>query len=69
MNRLPPCFLPYLPNKESNAAIIIEMSPVIRAECTSVTSDVDRFSDLADVIFYHIQSWSSSFDRVDLVFD
>ena len=32
MNRLPTCFfLPHLRNKESNAAIIIEMSPAIRA--------------------------------------
>ena len=69
MKRLPTFSLPYLPNKESNAAIIIEMSPVIRAKCASVTSDVDCFSDLAVMIFCHVQSLTSSFDRVDLVFD
>ena len=47
MKRLPPFPLPYLPNKESNAAIIIEITPVIRAKCASVTSYVDCFSDLA----------------------
>ena len=66
MKRLPPFSLPYLPNKE---AIIIEMSLVIRAKCASVTSDADCFSDLAIVIFYHVQSLTSSSDRVDLVFD
>ena len=69
MKRLPPFSLPYLPNKESNAAIITKMSPVIRAKCASVTSDVDCFSNLAFVIFFHVQSLTSSFDRVDLVFD
>ena len=69
MKRLPPFSLPHLPNKESNAAIITKMSPVIRAKCASVTSDVDCFSNLAFVIFFHVQSLTSSFDRVDLVFD
>ena len=42
---------------------------MIRAKCASVTSDVNCFSDLAVVIFYHVQISTSSFDRVDLVFD
>ena len=65
MKCLPPFSLLHLPNKESNAAITIEMSPVIRAKCASVTSDVDCFSDLAVVIFYYVQSLTSSFDRID----
>ena len=69
MKRLPPFSLPYLPNKESDAAIIIALSPEIRAKCASVTSDVNCFSDLAVVIFYYVQSLTSSFDRLDLVFD
>ena len=69
MKRLPPFSQPYLTNKESNAAIIIEMSPVIPARCVSVTSDVDCFSNLAFAIFYHVQSLTSSFDIVDLVLD
>ena len=68
MRSIPLLSLPYLPKKERNAAIIIEMSPVICAKCVSVTSDVDCFSDLAVVILCHVQSWTSSFDRVDLVF-
>ena len=69
MKRLPPFSLPHLPNKESNTAIIIEISPEIRAKCASVTSDVNCFSDFAVAIFYHVQSLTSSFDRLDLVFD
>ena len=69
MKRIPSFSLPYLPNKKCNAAIIIEMSPGIRAKCASVTSNVDCFSDLALMIFCHVQSLTSSFDRVDLVFD
>ena len=68
MKRLPPFSQPYLTNKESNTAIIIEMYPVIPARCVSVTSDVDCFSDLAFAIL-HVQSLTSSFDRVDLVLD
>ena len=68
--RLPPYTLQYLRNgNERNTVIIIEMSPLIRAKCSSVTSDVSTFSDLVVVIFYHVQHISSSFDRVDLVFD
>ena len=49
-----PFSLPYLPNKESNATIIIEISLVIHAKCVLVTSDIECFSDLAVVIFYHV---------------
>ena len=69
MKCLPPFSLLYFQNKESNAAIIIEMSPAIRTNCASVTSDVDCFSNLAVVIFHDVQSLTSSFHRVDLVFD
>ena len=54
MKHLPSFSLPYLQNKESNVAIIIEIPRVIREKCASVTSDVDCFSDLAAVIFYHV---------------
>ena len=69
IKRPPPFSLLYLPNKESNAAIITKMSPVIRAKCASVTSDVDYFSNLAVVVFLHVQTLTSCFDRVDLAFD
>ena len=54
LKRLLPLSLPYLPNKESNATIIIEISLVIHAKCVLVTSDIECFSDLAVVIFYHV---------------
>ena len=67
--RLPPFSLTYLANKESNEAIVIEMSPVICVKCASVTFDVDCFSNLVVVIFYHVQSLTSSFDSIDLAFN
>ena len=54
LKRLLPFSLPYLPNKESNATIIIEISLVIHAKCVLVISDIECFSDLAVVIFYHV---------------
>ena len=57
MKHLPPFSLLYFQNKESNAAIIIKMSPVICKKC------------LAVVIFYHVQSLTSSVDKNDSVFD
>ena len=58
-----------LPNKDGKSALVIEMSPVIRAKCTSISDDVICFSDLAVVLFYYVQNLGSSFDRLDLVFD
>ena len=58
-----------MPNDESDSAIIIEMSPVIRAKCSSICSDVNCFGDLAVVILYYIQSLSNNYRRVDMVFD
>ena len=45
------------------------MSPVIRAKCSSICSDVNSFGDLAVVILYYIQSLSNNYRRVDMVFD
>ena len=45
------------------------MSPVIHAKRTFVTFDVDCFSDLGVVIFYHVESLTFSFHRTDLGFD
>ena len=67
--RLSPFSFQYLPNSESNSAIILEMSPMIRAKCASISSDVCCFSDLAVVIFYQVQSLGSGYGRMDLVFD
>ena len=67
--RLSPFSFQYLPNSESNSAIILEMSPMIRAKCASIISDVCCFSDLAVVIFYQVQSLGSGYGRMDLVFD
>ena len=45
-----------------------QSSSKCRAKCASVTFNVDCFSNLAVVIFYHVQSLTFSFDRVDSVF-
>ena len=42
---------------------------LIRAKCASVTSDFDCLFDVAVVIFYHVYSLTSNFERVYLVFD
>ena len=68
MKHLSQFSLPYLPNTKSNVAIIIKMSPVW-AKCAFVNSDVECFPDLPVVIFFHVQSLTSGFDRVDLVLD
>ena len=71
MKRLPPFYLAYLPNKESNAAIIIVNDPcdTCRMCLCLLRCRLLHRTDLAVLIFYHLQSLTSSFDRVDLVFD
>ena len=49
-------------------AIIIEMTPVIRAKCSNF-GDISCFSDLATLLFHHIENLGSTFARVDLIFE
>ena len=71
MKRLPPFCLAYLPNKESNAAVIIANVPcdTCRMCLCHLRCRFFHRTDLVVLIFYHLQSLTSSFDRVDLVFD
>ena len=57
-----------VPLYASNSAIIIEMAPLIRAKCSNL-GDISCFSDLATLLFHHIENLGSTFARVDLIFD
>ena len=50
-------------------AIIVEMSPIIRAKCLSLSSSLSTMSDLAVLLYYHVQSICFGATRIDLVFD
>ena len=56
-----------IPVKEGKSAIILEMSPIIRAK--SCSSGIECFSDFAVIIYHHVMKLSHGYDRVDLVFD
>ena len=57
-----------VPLYASNSAIIIEMAPLIQAKCSNLC-DISCFSDLATLLFHHIENLGSTFARVDLIFD
>ena len=59
---------PQLPFKECKSAIVIEMSPLIRANFSNVTN-VACFLDLATLLYFYMQKISANFGRIDLVFD
>ena len=50
------------------SAIIIEMSPLIRAKC-SQKADMACFSDLANILSYKIMRLGFDYSRIDIVFD
>ena len=52
---------------DGKSALVIEMSPVIRAK--SISLGIECFSDFAVIIYNHIMKLSHGYDRVDLVFD
>ena len=54
-------------NQDGKSAIILEMSPLIRAK--SCSFGIDTFSDFAVIIYDHVMKLSHGYDRVDLVFD
>ena len=57
-----------LPFKECKSAIVIEMSPLIRANFSNVTN-VACFLDLATLLYFYMQKISADLERIDLVFD
>ena len=44
------------------------MSPIIRAKCVSI-AELECFSDLAVLLYYHVMSLGVDYDRIDLVCD
>ena len=51
------------------SAIILEMSPIIRAKCYSLPDNVSCFNDLAVDLFYEVLRLGSGYDRIGAVFD
>ena len=51
-----------------DSAMIIEMSPIIRAKAFS-SSGAACFSDFAVILYYEVMKLASSYDRIDVVFD
>ena len=56
-----------LPEQDGKSAIILEMSPIIRA--ASCSTGIENFSDFAVIIYHHVAKLSHGYDRVDLIFD
>ena len=55
---------------ECKSAIVIEMSPLIRAKAFAThTSKLADFSEFALLIYYEVMKHASNYDRIDLVFD
>ena len=55
---------------DSKSALVIEMSPLIRAKAFATHSGTLRdFGEFALMIFYEVMELSSNYNRVDLVFD
>ena len=57
-----------IPGRECNSAIVIEMSPIIRAKAFS-SSGAECFSDFAVLLYYEVMKLASSHERIDVVFD
>ena len=55
-----------IPKNAEKSAIIIEMSPLIRANC-SQKAGMTCFSDLAIVLYYEIMRFD--YNKIDIVFD
>ena len=56
-----------LPEQDGKSAIILEMSPIIRA--ASCSTGIENFSDFAVIIYHHVAKLSHGYDRFDLIFD
>ena len=57
-----------IPKNAEKSAVIIEMSPLIRAKC-SQKAGMTCFSDLAIVLYYKIIILGFDYNRIDIVFD
>ena len=57
-----------IPKNAEKSAVIIEMSPLIRAKC-SQKAGMTCLSDLAIVLYYKIMILGFDYNRIDIVFD
>ena len=56
-----------IPERECQSAIVLGMSPIIRAK--SCSSGIECFSDCAVIIYSHVMNLSHGYHRIDLIFD
>ena len=69
INRLPNATTTSKHHTECKSAIILEMSPIIRANCLSLPENISCFNDVAVILYYEVLKQGSGYDRIDAVFD
>ena len=60
---------PKIPDSESKSALVIEMSPIIRAKGASIDDDCKTFFDFALLLYHYIMILGRPHNRIDLIFD
>ena len=68
-NRLPNATTTLEHHTECKSAIILEMSPIIRAKCLSLPENISCFNDVAIILYYKVLKQGLGYDRIDAVFD
>ena len=57
-------------DQEGKSAILVEMSPLIRAEASATHADsLTNFGEFAVLVYYEVVKLASHYHRIDLVFD
>ena len=57
-------------DQEGKSAIVVEMSPLIRAEAFATHADsLTNFGEFAVLVYYEVVKLASHYHRIDLVFD
>ena len=69
INRLPNATTTREYHIECKSAIILEMSPIIRAKFLSLPENISCFNDVAVTLYYELLKQGLGYDRIDAVFD
>ena len=57
-------------DQEGKSAIVVEMSPLIRAKAFAThTGSLTNFGEFAVLVYYEVMKHACNYDRIDLVFD
>ena len=57
-------------DQEGKSAIVVEMSPLIRAEAFAAHADsLTNFGEFAVLVYYEVVKLASHYHRIDMVFD